>query len=1119
MRLHRFDPVSCVGLLTLLVIPLACAEGSVSSDTGVCGDGIVSGGEQCDDGNILDGDGCLSTCQLEACGNGSIDADETCDDGNHRDRDGCSSLCMTEAEYCGDNAVSRGEQCDDGNRIDGDGCSSACESESGSATCGNGVVERGEECDGADMGRASCKSRGFTGGVLTCLPGCKLDSSRCLSGEGCGNGRLEGAEQCDGRDLGHETCATRGFDRGTLGCTGTCTFDESFCASGGAVCGNGRVEQGETCDGQDLDGKTCQTEGFTGGALGCRPDCLGFQTASCQSDAQCGDGQLGAGEDCDGADLARRTCQAFGFARGTLACSSSCQFDTSGCESTTGQCGDASLDEGEVCDGASLGGKTCLTEGFAGGKLMCAADCRRLDTSQCTTNTVPAAWTCDAANYNAGDQCDCGCGVVDPDCDDETIAACQHCGGSGSCNAGPCPGTIKPADNSACEASTGVCGDGQIGSGEVCDGSNLDGQTCESQGFGSGTLTCAVNCQSFDTASCAAVAVPAAWTCDPTFFGSGDGCDCGCGFTDPDCPDGTATGCEYCDNDGSCSDLDCPGNIDPALNSACVAGGACGDGLLGPGEACDGAVLAGASCSSLGFDSGTLGCAADCVSYDTSGCVGAEVPADWSCSPMWYADGYGCDCGCGVVDPDCANTSAAACDFCSNVGACNEGPCPGTINADNNWACGGSSGAVCGNGSVEPGEICDGANLATVTCMDLGFESGSLACLSDCSNFDTSACTGSTVPAAWACLPLFYGAADGCDCGCGAYDPDCDTTGVMVFGCDSGQVCDSNGSCVGGGQCGNSSVDPGEVCDGNNLGGETCTSLGSGSGTLACSSNCQTFDVTGCTETVVPPGWTCNPDFYNALDGCDCECGAYDVDCDDDDFVFGCADGQTCDSLGHCAGGAASSCGNGLIEAGEVCDGAELDGSTCESLGYTGGTLACVFDCQGYDTAACTGRELPVGWSCPDSYYDDGVICDCGCGAHDADCDDSGRDVFGCADGQSCNGSGVCVGGSVPDSWICDETYYGAGDGCDCQCGAPDPDCDDPNQGVFGCGSGELCDEFGFCVEAPPEGWFCDPLYYHGGLDCDCDCGAYDPDCDDPTLDVFGCADGQTCNASGECSG
>ena len=61
----------------------------------VCGNSIVQQGEQCDDGNTIDGDGCSSTCQLEwICGNGIIDFGEECDDGNTISGDGCSSSCQ-----------------------------------------------------------------------------------------------------------------------------------------------------------------------------------------------------------------------------------------------------------------------------------------------------------------------------------------------------------------------------------------------------------------------------------------------------------------------------------------------------------------------------------------------------------------------------------------------------------------------------------------------------------------------------------------------------------------------------------------------------------------------------------------------------------------------------------------------------------------------------------------------------------------------------------------------------------------------------------------------------------------------------------------------------------------
>ena len=44
----------------------------------------------------------------------------------------------------------------------------------------------------------------------------------------------------------------------------------------------------------------------------------------------------------------------------------------------------------------------------------------------------------------------------------------------------------------------------------------------------------------------------------------------------------------------------------------------------------------------------------------------------------------------------------------------------------------------------------------------------------------------------------YYATGDGCDCGCGGYDPDCDTQ-VDVFGCSPGVACVPPGVCEGSG--------------------------------------------------------------------------------------------------------------------------------------------------------------------------------------------------------------------------------------------------------------------------------------------------------------------------------
>ena len=72
----------------------------------------------------------------------------------------------------------------------------------------------------------------------------------------------------------------------TAGCTGTC--------------GDGTANGPEDCDGSDLQGETCVTQGYGGGTLACDPNCLGFDTSGCYS---CGDDMIAGPEQCDGMNL------------------------------------------------------------------------------------------------------------------------------------------------------------------------------------------------------------------------------------------------------------------------------------------------------------------------------------------------------------------------------------------------------------------------------------------------------------------------------------------------------------------------------------------------------------------------------------------------------------------------------------------------------------------------------------------------------------------------------------------------------------------------------------------------------------------------------------------------
>jgi cysteine-rich repeat protein len=162
----------------------------------LCGDGVLRGGETCDDRDAVSGDGCSFACQSEVgftcagepsncvaiCGDGFRRGLETCDDANLIDEDGCSgSFCREEVGYsclgqpsvcvanCGNGNLDDDEECDDGDLDDGDGCDAVCGGEPGWScggepsvcvlSCGNGAIEGAETCDdGNIVARDGCSA-------------------------------------------------------------------------------------------------------------------------------------------------------------------------------------------------------------------------------------------------------------------------------------------------------------------------------------------------------------------------------------------------------------------------------------------------------------------------------------------------------------------------------------------------------------------------------------------------------------------------------------------------------------------------------------------------------------------------------------------------------------------------------------------------------------------------------------------------------------------------------------------------------------------------------------------------------------------------------------------------
>lgn len=180
----------------------------------------------------------------------------------------------------------------------------------------------------------------------------------------------------------------------------------------------------------------------------------------------------------------------------------------------------------------------------------------------------------------------------------------------------------------------------------------------------------------------------------------------------------------------------------------------------------------------------------------------------------------------------------------------------------------------------------------------------------------------------------------------------------------------------------------------------------------------------------VPPSWICNEQYYDADDGCDCNCGVWDPDCDGAPE----SDIYNCDP--------------------------EISGAYCRQ-----------------DTAQCAYAEAPESWNCPATLYNNQDGCHCMCGAYDPDCAATDNVLFGC-DGPGpsdtpvgCFANATCEFETLPPpAWQCEPSFYDADDGCDCACGARDPDCDDEPV-VNNCHCGDMpvaCSSMGTCICVTP---------------------------------------------------
>ena len=126
------------------------------------------------------------------CGNGILDQGEECDDSNARDDDGCSSTCLLEIGICGDGVVQSllGEQCE--NATHDPALPYQCRKcRFFSLSCGDNRLDPGEECDHGALNSTSPDA--------DCRPDC--------SHSRCGDGILDSTEMCDdGNRLNGDSC-------------------------------------------------------------------------------------------------------------------------------------------------------------------------------------------------------------------------------------------------------------------------------------------------------------------------------------------------------------------------------------------------------------------------------------------------------------------------------------------------------------------------------------------------------------------------------------------------------------------------------------------------------------------------------------------------------------------------------------------------------------------------------------------------------------------------------------------------------------------------------------------------------------------------------------------------
>ena len=200
-----------------------------------------------------------------------------------------------------------------------------------------------------------------------------------------------------------------------------CDEDTGECVA--SICGNGKIETGETCDTGASNSDTL--------ADACRTDC---------SVAGCGDQVIDTGEACD---------------EGT----SNSDTDADACRTTcvVASCGDGVVDSGEACDDQNQNDDdgclaTCAcAAGYTGDQGTCA------DVDECGNGTHNCDTNATCSNRIGGFDCACNAGFSG---DGSTCADIDECAGVICENGGTCTHGVGVANDYTCTCAAGYEGGG-----------------------------------------------------------------------------------------------------------------------------------------------------------------------------------------------------------------------------------------------------------------------------------------------------------------------------------------------------------------------------------------------------------------------------------------------------------------------------------------------------------------------------------------------------------------------------------------------------------------------------------------------------------------------------------